>query len=574
VYGRNPRDPWRTPPQSEDSYLGMSWWVFDFFVIAAFVAGAVAIWVFLFDAAGSGSIFGGDDDDDPAAVAGASPTDAPTELPTAAPTAVPETPPPAEHGRFVESRCWTDRLGRAEMTCGQLIVPADRERPESGEVRLAVQVFHARSNDPAQDPIIYLDGGPGGHTLEALPLVFSQLVDPFLDDRDFIVFDQRGLGYSEPAMECKNVIEFETEAFEEGLTGEEYNARSIEEIAACRAGLEADGVDWDHANSAESAADLEALRIALGYEQWNLYGISYGTRLALTVLRDYPEGVRSVVLDSVFPVEEDLPSSTPDSFARALGVLVADCAADDECGEDYPDLESTLFATAEELTADPQEVELGLLGALLPLDTVVLDGGAFLGLVHQALYSSELIPMLPEIIYQVADGDYETAGLLIASLAEQQQEYFSLGMYLSVQCAEDVPFVSEEAAVAAIASHPELAPAYEGEPEYTFAACEAWAAEPAPPIEDEPVSSDVPALVLAGHYDPITPPEWGAQVAGTLSTAHYFEFPGDGHAVSLASDCAEEIMRGFLDDPDATPPSECVADLGPPDFGFGFPFPF
>ena len=573
MYGRHPRDPWRTPAEPEERVLGLPWWVFDVFVIAAFAAGAIAIWVFLFDAAGTSSLFGGDDDD-PAPVAAGSPSPEATDAETAAPTPIPEGTSAPETAGFVESPCWTDGLGGAEMTCGQLIVPADREHPENGDIRLAVQIFHARDSDPAPDPIIYLDGGPGGHTIEALPLTFSQLVDPFLDDRDFIVFDQRGLGYSEPAMECENVIEFETEAFEEGLTGEEYTARSIEEIGECRGALEEEGVDWDHANSAESAADVEALRIALGYEQWNLYGISYGTRLALTVLRDYPGGVRSVVLDSVFPLEEDLTSSTPDSFARALGVLFEDCAADAECAEDYPDLESVLFATADDLTANPQEVDLGLLGGLLPLDTVVLDGGTFLGLVHQAMYSSELIPMLPEVIYQVSDGDYEVAGLLIASLAEQQQEYFSLGMYLSVQCSEDVPFVSREAAVAAIASHPELQGAFEGEPEYTFAACEAWQAEQAAAIEDEPVSSDVPALVLAGHYDPITPPEWGAQVAETLTDAHYFEFRGDGHAVSLSSDCGEEIMHRFLEEPGAAPGGECVEGLGPPDFGSGFPFPF
>ena len=163
--------------------------------------------------------------------------------------------------------------------------------------------------------------GPGGDALEIVPLVFADRFAPFLADRDFIMFDQRGTGFSEPSLACPETLELAFETIELELTDEESRTLSLEALNECRDRLAADGIDFTAYNSAENAADVNDLRIAMGYEEWNLYGISYGTRLAQTVVRDYPEGIRSIILDSAYPIESNLLTETPANLDRALTEL-------------------------------------------------------------------------------------------------------------------------------------------------------------------------------------------------------------------------------------------------------------
>jgi pimeloyl-ACP methyl ester carboxylesterase len=186
-------------------------------------------------------------------------------------------------------------------------------------------------------------------------------------------------------------------------------------------------------------------------------------------------------------------------------------------------------------------------------------------MVFSALYVQELLPQLPQIIKEVHDGDYERAAAVAASL-ELSFEYLDYGMYLSVQCTEEVPFSSYDAAVGAIEVHPELSSAFYGEPDVSFDSCEAFGVDPAEPLENEPVGGGVPILVMSGSYDPITPPEWGQAVAERFEPAYYFEFPGDGHAVTVANDCAETLIISFLRLPDEEPVNPCLDEQRPPDF--------
>jgi len=176
--------------------------------------------------------------------------------------------------------------------CGFILVPEDRGKPDGRNIRIRAAVFKSESATPPADPIVFLDGGPGSNTLEALQYDL-EVFEPLLAERDLLLFDQRGAGSSDPPLECAELKEMFYGILGEPRTPEEHRAQELRDAENCRDTLSRSGADLAAYNSAENAADLEDLRLALGYAQWNLYGGSYGTKLALTAMRDFPAGIRS-----------------------------------------------------------------------------------------------------------------------------------------------------------------------------------------------------------------------------------------------------------------------------------------
>jgi pimeloyl-ACP methyl ester carboxylesterase len=460
--------------------------------------------------------------------------------------------------RFEPAACPVKIPADATVACGYLVVPEDRSQPGGREIRLAVAILESHSAEPAPDPVVYLEGGPGGSALEGLTY---WLDSPILDGRDLILFEQRGTHYSEPWLDCPELRETYVESWELGLDEEKEIAREVEAAHACRDRLLAEGVDLAAYNSAASAADLEDLRRALGYSEWNLYGISYGTRLALTAMRDHPQGIRSVILDSVYPPALDGYVQLAPYTARVIGKLLADCTADPVCNAAYPQLETDLYQLIEQLNEQPVEVTVHRSDTGERLDLQV-DGDYMVAELFMAFYDSSLIPFLPLLIDQVRQGNHS----VLLPLTEYTLDTYlsgSDGMNNSVQCYEEAPFNPPEAIAAAAEAVPPLLNVFTLSA--TLQICELWGAGTAGPIEDEPVYSDIPTLVLAGEYDPITPPAAGRLAAETLSNSFYYEFPGLGHGVTLDS-CPLTITLAFLDDPTAEPEITCLDSMRGPEF--------
>jgi pimeloyl-ACP methyl ester carboxylesterase len=496
-----------------------------------------------------------------------------TPIPTPEPTATPEPTPTLEPvAVFEDARCPfelpPDQVEGETVECGYLAVPEDRADPDGATIRLSVAVFHPPGGATEPDPIIYLAGGPGGSALEFLFLAFDQ-IEPLLSaDRDVILFDQRGVGYSEPALDCPNLIDLSRELLDyeldgEQLTDEQATDLVLEAIEACSQSLSA-VADLEAYHTAENAADVRDLRRALGYEEVNLWGVSYGTRLALDVMRDYPEGVRTVVLDSVYPPDVDLYLGAPANADRAFNVFFDACAADERCSTAFPDLRVVFSETVDQLNQEPANIEVvnSLTGERY--DTV-LDGDDLMGLLFQLLYEADVIPSLPKLIYDASGGNYDLIALVYGALLAQQ-EVTSHGMYFSVQCHDEFAFNSLEQFETAVTDHSDLAQLFEDSMvgKLGFLVCEFWGAGQAEAIENEPVTSDIPTLILAGEYDPITPPAWGQQAAKTLENSYFFEYPGLGHAATLSGDCPREMMMAFVDDPAKAPDDVCLAAMGPP----------
>ena len=448
------------------------------------------------------------------------------------------------------------------MVCGDLTVPEDRRQPNGPEVRLHVAVFKSQDPRPAPDPVVYLEGGPGGHALELLWLIFDRTFAPFMAKRDLIMYDQRGVGHSRPALYCPDYIAMGFENLSQALSVQEEATLEAAAVLRCRDRLASEGVSLGAYTSAESAADLSDLRQALGYDEWNLYGISYGTRLALTAMRDFPEGIRSVILDSTYPPQVDLYSAVPPNASRAFDVLFQGCVTDKDCNATYPDLESVFFGVVRELDERPATfpVTNPLTGEKYE---ALINGKRFIGFTFQSLYSSELIPLLPQIVFDAKAGRFDTFAVVRGSLLADD-EFFSHGMYYSVGCGEEVPFSDPEQISAAARADPRFGEYFDSTA--VLAICRRWGARQTDPIENLPVASEIPTLVLAGEYDPITPPAWGRLAAETLDISFYYEFPGIGHGVALSGKCPLGIALAFLDIPRKKPDGTCISRMSGPRF--------
>lgn len=447
--------------------------------------------------------------------------------------------------------CRGQRVALALPRCGDLVVAEDRARPGGTHIRLHYAVYPSESGSADPDPVVYLDGGPGGS-----PLTDGFPTDPFVATRELVVLDQRGTGFSEPSLDCDEV---------DSLDAVTSVLAQQTAIGACRARLIGQGVDLARYTSADSASDVEELRLALGYPAWNLYGVSYGTRLALTVMRDHPAGVRSAILDSVYPPQVDAYADHAANAERAFGTLFSACEHQPRCASAYPDLEGTLFRTVDDL--DHRMPSVARRRESGGTTTLELDGDMLLGYLFDRLYDSTALSGLPMAIADVRDGDYDE----LADWALEAQpvdeplvgQDVSEGMELSVQCAEELPFSAGDPP--AIGPHAQRLAATFGV-EAVRRQCAVWNVPAADERERQPVTSSIPTLLLSGEFDPITPPEWAKQATDTLSRAQAFEFPAVGHGVLGSTSCADGLVSAFLARPLEQLDARCIGNLPGPVF--------
>ncbi|MCP5067523.1 MAG: alpha/beta hydrolase [bacterium] len=463
---------------------------------------------------------------------------------------------PADLPRFEPTSCASFDLPEENVECGFLIVPENRADPGERTLRLAVANLKSRSANPEPDPVIYLHGGPGGSAISS----GSRWLDhPLRDDRDFILLDQRGVGYSEPKP-CPQLSHEDMMVVARDLSGGKAMAERLALSLACRDTLLEEGFDLGSYHSDASSADLTDLRRVLGLDTWNLYGISYGTKLALSTLRNAPEGIRSVVLDSTYPPGIQSFDHRTLNLVRALKVLFEACASDPACATAYPDPKETFFAALEDLQGNPLTVPIDS-GGPLPIEEFTINGQDFLIAAHQMLYRRPMIALIPFTLEAMRTRNLEALHGLIDSFGERASG-INRATYNMVECYERGPFGSLEAYEELTADHPRLRDSF------TYFAvdqqiCDVWAEDHAGSEEALPVSSDIPSLILAGDFDPITPPEWGVRAAQTLEKNFFLQFPGIGHGASVSHPCPEAITVAFVRDPTREPDASCMAEMKP-----------
>ncbi len=451
------------------------------------------------------------------------------------------------------------------ITCGYVTLPEVRAsfaqgRPEGHTIRLAAAVIHSASGDPAPDPLVMLAGGPGDSALTSfVQLLASPGMEGFWAERDIVLVEQRGTRYSTPFLQCDELSELKLDLLDESLGEEEEEARNLIAWAACRERLAESGVDLAAYNSVENAADIVTVIDGLGYDQVNLYGGSYGSLLAQHVMRDYPERVRSAILDAVSPLRHE-PNLLYKAHAtdRALRLLFARCQDDAACNETYPDLEQVYFDLVDRLNVEPATVQLQNPDTGEVYD-LLLTGERLIAQTRDLLYVSAILPILPGAIYDMAEGDFSLLALI------QSQFMFKLnladGMYNSVVCSELANFTVEDMADSE-GLYQEVAEVVEDLiDEVMLQPCQVWGVEHLGEWVTEPVAGDVPTLLLSGEFDPTVPPQMAEVAAEQLTHAYVYTFPGVGHGVLGSSACANAMMLTFLDDPAQAPDASCLEEM-------------
>jgi pimeloyl-ACP methyl ester carboxylesterase len=415
--------------------------------------------------------------------------------------------------------------GPTDAYCGKVDVWEDRAARSGRKLSLKVIVLPGLRREPAPDPIFYFAGGPGGGAAKMARMIR----EPFRSlqtDRDIVLVDQRGTGDSNP-LTCK---------FDEDKPDQDPDA-GIEKLRACLATYPAKADVRDYTTSI-AMDDLDDVRQFLGYSKIDLYGGSYGTRAAIVYTRQHADHVRAVILDSVAPTDMRIPLYMARDAQRALELLIRDCERDPGCHQRFPALGDRLTRLLAHLSS-PQHVRLIHPRTGAEVD-VNVKRRTISNILFASLYSPQMAALLPLLIERAEKGDFQ-GFLALGAPGDALADNIALGMQFSVLCSEDAPRIesgSIERETAGTFLGSDMA-------DWRMKICAFWPRGQVDPAYYDYTQSDVPALILSGELDPVTPPSWGQQVASHWKNSRHIVAPGTGHGV-ITSGCVMKLAREFL----------------------------
>lgn len=435
----------------------------------------------------------------------------------------------------------------ARISCGRLVVAEDRQDRDSDTLASLFVLRIAARAPAANAPIIYLEGGPGSAASERLERILGMGLH---DAHDIIVMDQRGAGLSRPSLNCPE-------------RDEPGRASRADWLRNCYQRLEREGVALDAYNIVSSADDILDLMNALDIRVANIYGLSYGARLANTLLRENPQRIRAAVLDGVYPFGVNALDEMALNTYAALERLFTDCSVDPRCRAAFPRLREQFYRAFAALNDQPAVFQ-----GSAPDIAWYLDGADFVNALRAALADTSRLPELPALIATFASGAYDDALWVAAGDYTDypaNSDAHSEGAFFSQFCPLDAA-ATNEARISSLAA--DLPPAYSALASFARALhrdCALWDVPAFRPAAS-PKRIAVPVLLLSGRYDPITPPAWAEVAAAQLPNSWHYVFPGAGHGVVEGKGCATTIMREFLANPDEEPSAGCFQDLRSPRF--------
>lgn len=465
-------------------------------------------------------------------------------------------PPPATSPSLRLESCRVAGLGRL-AACGRWQVPENYDEPRGKTLDLKVIVVPATQRNALPDPIYLLAGGPGQAATEVFPAMIAQLGE-LNAQRDFVLVDIRGTGQSN-AFDCDDA--------KTDTTGqvEDFSKIDVEALEDCVAQLEVDPRNFSTRNVVR---DLQAVRKALGHGPINLFGASYGTRLALEYARHHPKAIRSMILDGVVPPEMALPEGFAADAESAFAAMIERCQAKASCAAAFPDIRGDLDTLVQRFADGPIEITIDHPRTGQPQTYAVGRQGLLMAL-RGSFYSPELTALLPLALHRGARGELRHALGQFMVFAESMSSSMNPGMLASVVCSEDLPRIDA-------ARHSEASRAsFLGSAAYdTFATmCAHWPSTRAPEYAGQPVHSDIPTLLLSGRLDPVTPPRWAKLALQSLSRGHHIVVDAAAHG-TLTRGCMPELAAQFVEQLDAAQlDTSCIEDIPMPDFFIDFAGP-
>lgn len=450
----------------------------------------------------------------------------------------------------------------AAVSCYFARTPAAANNP-SADTMVDLMVSVVDNGDPSGiGPVFYLQGGPGIGSV--------QYSDRYVGlDHDVVLVDQRGTGSSIPKLGCGEVDDlWVAERTNEAAVRLDDVAGTItivDAYVACVDRLKASGVDLNLFDTTNAANDFALVRQLLGYSEWSIWGVSYGTRLGLTIMRDHPQALRAAVLDSVVPFEVDFFATVPENGLRSMTAVTQACNAS-ACGTTYGDFLSNLGALAQRLDQDPVVLTVTRPSSGQQFAYRV-NGKELLAMVFTQLYSTERLRSLPR---QIAAADYGGLEEIVVNYVRRRDpEAFdlSLGAYYATWCSEEYPFYDhtrDDALLAQTYGQFGTGFALALSSDGVANVCSKFNVRRSSSTDNTALTSPIPTLVMAGSLDPITPPAWSRQVADALTTSYYVELADHGHGMTGA--CTAGIRLQFLINPNLPPDNSCAVSVGSPTF--------
>lgn len=442
---------------------------------------------------------------------------------------------------------------RVAAACGTFEVPENPEDPGGTTIVLAVAVLPATTRSQSADPLFFITGGPGQSALDSF-VTARAAFGRINRNRDIVLVDQRGTGSSNkqscPVSEGMDPLQFDP-------------ARHRELLAACFEEMTGDPRLY---TTSVAIRDLDLVRAALGYERINVYGISYGSRVAQAYARRYPDRVRTVILDGIVPMQLALGPGISVDAQRALDLIFERCAADSECNGRFPSLADSFSRLQSQLRAAPVQLVLAdpMTGELAEHS---FTEDYFRSVVRMFSYAPETVALLPLLIEHAAHtGDFVPLAAQAVMVNKQLGEAIAIGMHNAVVCTEDVPYIADVDGLEATYLGASTLDALR-------VACEIW---PEGMIEADfktAWTGDIPTLLLSGEVDPVTPPENGDIVMRGLSDAVHVIGPGQGHGMYMRG-CVPLLMEDFIRAGTTEGlDTECVGRLRPAPFFLRFTGP-
>lgn len=447
--------------------------------------------------------------------------------------------------------CELDQRNSAATTeafCAPFEVPEDWDKPDGRRIGLHLALVRSEAPAAARDLVVLLAGGPGQAATEVYPRAAAGFA-PLLQKRNLVLMDQRGTGASHP-LRCRQDLDAEGAS-----AGDELDLAKLR--AETRACLDEVSKNADPAQYTTSVAvrDLEALRQALGAPQFDLVGVSYGTRVAQQYLMRHPDGVRSIVLDSPVPNEVVLGAEFARNLDDSLKAQFAACAKDAACGKAFGDPYAGLYRLRDRLAATPEQVAMRD-PRTNAVETKRLGAQRLAGLVRLFAYAPETAALLPLALDRAAHGDYAPLTAQSELIASEVSDIAGSGMSLSVLCAEDADLLVDRPGDAGLLLGDSLTRAFREQ-------CAVWPRGQRPADFHLPAASDKPVLILSGQFDPVTPPRYGEVILKGLPNGRQLVAAGQGHSV-MARGCLPKLVARFVDRLETkTLDAGCIAEFGP-----------
>ena len=467
-------------------------------------------------------------------------------------------------------------LASLNAVCGTLMVPEKRSDPTEGKVQLPVAIVPSKRQPPEPDPVVYMAGGPGANAIAQAQVLVNV---GFNRNRNLIIMNQRGVAYTVPNLACPEIDMAFAAAVGLPYISPAHETKHVAATKACHDRLVAEGVDLSAFNTRENAEDYADLRKALKIEQWNVYGLSYGTDLALSLMRDHPEGIRSVIIDAVLPPSMVSLGWTWTNANEAISNIFRACADQPACAAKYGDLRTQFAAQVQKLEANPLTLTVPIPGTETSTK-VVLDGGAIL----------EWLGSLPDLVVPITSVPAAISALIRGQptqIAEARAAgahsgavgAVGYGLMYGVICSEWVPFEpSSQILVQGQLAFPSYPRSILSQPmglPFMTEDCGVWDVPRAPAAVRQVTVSAIPTLVLNGSFDGKSAPQGGIYAAGTLQNSTTVTVPGSGHGALFgiqmppdapARACTQSVVASFLSNPAAHPDTSCVGSLTVPPF--------